>query len=200
MTRSSTPHAPLGKSSSLNPKRSPPSECAIGLMSVSHYDPWYYVVVSEIVATGTRRADPTHGARQEAARGIAHHERQPPSAAVGANNAKTLDVMKTGIVGAVLAKGEADAGQKNLVDESFEDRRKSHVPDWERKHDRFGGQKPINIGHDIATVDRHVVVVDPILPRHHRIEALRIEIAIVDLVPLRAQDLEDFRVQGCGET
>ena len=41
MTRSSTPHAPLGKSSSLNPKRSPPSECAIGLMSVSHYDPWY---------------------------------------------------------------------------------------------------------------------------------------------------------------
>ena len=35
-TRSSTPHAPLGKSSSLNPKRSP---LATGLTSVSRYDP-----------------------------------------------------------------------------------------------------------------------------------------------------------------
>src|SRR5277367_5236744 len=43
-TRSSTPHAPLGKSSSPNPKRSPPSECAIGLTSVSRYDPWYNFV------------------------------------------------------------------------------------------------------------------------------------------------------------
>jgi hypothetical protein len=28
----------LGESSSLNPKRSPPSECATGLTSVSRYD------------------------------------------------------------------------------------------------------------------------------------------------------------------
>ena len=40
-TRSSTPHPPLGESSSLNPKRSRPSECATGLTSVSRYDPWY---------------------------------------------------------------------------------------------------------------------------------------------------------------
>src|SRR6202044_65539 len=40
-TRSSTPHARLGESSSLNPKRSPPSEGATGLTSVSRYDPWY---------------------------------------------------------------------------------------------------------------------------------------------------------------
>jgi hypothetical protein len=32
----------LGQSSSLNPKRSRPSECATGLTSVSRYDPWYY--------------------------------------------------------------------------------------------------------------------------------------------------------------
>ena len=38
-TRSSTPHAPLGESSSLNPKPSRPSECATGLTSVSRYDP-----------------------------------------------------------------------------------------------------------------------------------------------------------------
>jgi hypothetical protein len=31
----------LGESSSLNPKRSPPSECATGLTSVSRYDLWY---------------------------------------------------------------------------------------------------------------------------------------------------------------
>ena len=36
-TQSSTPHAPLGENSSLNPKRSPPSECATGT-SVSRYD------------------------------------------------------------------------------------------------------------------------------------------------------------------
>src|SRR6185312_4980640 len=41
MTRSSTPPAQRGESSSLNPKRSPPSECATGRTSVSRYDPWY---------------------------------------------------------------------------------------------------------------------------------------------------------------
>ena len=40
-TRSSTPHAKPGEISSLNPKRSPPSECAIGPTSVSRYDLWY---------------------------------------------------------------------------------------------------------------------------------------------------------------
>ena len=40
-TRSSTPQAPLGESSSLNPKPSRPSECATGLTSVSRYDHWY---------------------------------------------------------------------------------------------------------------------------------------------------------------
>ena len=42
-TRSSTPHAPLGESSSLNPKPSPPSQSATGLTSVSRYDLWYKV-------------------------------------------------------------------------------------------------------------------------------------------------------------
>ena len=41
-TQSSTPHAPLGENSSLNPKRSHPSECATGLTSVTRYDLWYY--------------------------------------------------------------------------------------------------------------------------------------------------------------
>src|SRR6516165_2565438 len=40
-TRSSAPHAPRGEISSLSPKQSPPSQCATGLTSVSHYDPWY---------------------------------------------------------------------------------------------------------------------------------------------------------------
>src|SRR5712671_996836 len=44
-TRSSTPHAPLGESSSPSPKRSHPSECATGLTSVSRYDLWYYTAV-----------------------------------------------------------------------------------------------------------------------------------------------------------
>src|ERR1700685_1661024 len=41
-TPSSTPHAPRGESSSLSPKRSPPSECANGLTSVNRYDLWYH--------------------------------------------------------------------------------------------------------------------------------------------------------------
>jgi phasin family protein len=41
-TRLSTPHAPLGESSSLSPKPSHPSERATGRTSVSRYDPWYY--------------------------------------------------------------------------------------------------------------------------------------------------------------
>ena len=43
-------------------------------------------------------------------------------------------------------------------------------------------------------------VVDPILSRHHRIEGLSVEVAIVDLVPLCTQDLDDLCVQGRGET
>jgi transposase len=40
-TQSSTPHAELGETSSLNPKRSQPSECETGLTSVTRYDLWY---------------------------------------------------------------------------------------------------------------------------------------------------------------
>jgi DDE superfamily endonuclease len=43
------------KSSSLNPKRSPPSECAIGLMSVSHYDPWYNALTDRSSSHPRRR-------------------------------------------------------------------------------------------------------------------------------------------------
>ena len=38
------------------------------------------------------------------------------------------------------------------------------------------------------------MVVDPILSRHHRIEAFRVEIAIVDLMPARAQRGDQFGV------
>jgi hypothetical protein len=50
-TQSSTPHAPLGENSSLNPKRSPQSECATGLMSVRRYDLW-------LSAHGASESDP----------------------------------------------------------------------------------------------------------------------------------------------
>src|ERR1700734_780944 len=104
-----------------------------------------HVVMGEIIAAGAGRADSTHGPRQEAARRIAHHERQPSAATIAANDAETLDVVKAGIVGAVLAQSEADAGQKNLVDESLEDRRKSHVPDRERKHERLCRKETIHV-------------------------------------------------------
>jgi hypothetical protein len=39
--RSSTPHAPLGESSSLSPTPSHQSECENGLMSVNRCDLWY---------------------------------------------------------------------------------------------------------------------------------------------------------------
>src|SRR6202167_4545939 len=49
-TPSSTPHAPRGESSSLSPKRSPPSECANGLTSVNRYDLWYQTFGSDDAA------------------------------------------------------------------------------------------------------------------------------------------------------
>src|SRR6476469_2083806 len=68
-----------------------------------------HVVVGEIVTNGAGRADPTHGARQEAARRITQRHRQPSPAAIGANNAETLDVMKAWLVGAAFVESEADA-------------------------------------------------------------------------------------------
>ena len=84
-----------------------------------------------IVAKGEkdRGADPAHGAGQKATRRIAHHERRQAPAAIGAYDAETLDVVKAWVVGAVLAEGEADAWQENLVDESFEYGGEPHVPD-----------------------------------------------------------------------
>ena len=106
--------------------------------------------------------------------------------------------MKTGIVGPSSARVKLTPGRKTRR-RSLEDRRKPHVPDRERKHERLGGQETIHRG-DVATVHRQVVVVDPILSRRHRIEAFRVEIAIVDLVTPRAQDLDDFGMQGRAET
>jgi hypothetical protein len=38
------------------------------------------------------------------------------------------------------------------------------------------------------------------VPGHNRIEALDIEIAIVDLMPTRTQGLDDLLAQGCDKT
>ena len=59
---------------------------------------------------------------------------------------------------------------------------------------------PLDVGGDPGTIHRNIVVVDPILPRHHRIEALGVEIAIVDLMPPGAQGPDQLRMQGGGET
>ena len=60
--------------------------------------------------------------------------------------------------------------------------------------------EPLNVGGDSVPIHRHIVVVDPILPRHHRIEALGVEIAIVDLMPPGAQRPDQLRMQGGAET
>ena len=54
------------------------------------------------------------------------------------------------------------------------------------EHQRLGGEKAIDVRGDARAVDADLVIVDPVLSAHHRIEAFRVEIAIVDLMPARA--------------
>jgi hypothetical protein len=54
------------------------------------------------------------------------------------------------------------------------------------KHERLGRQETIHIRRDVATVHGYVVILDPTLSRHHRIEGLSVEVAIVDRVALGA--------------
>ena len=51
-------------------------------------------------------------------------------------------------------------------------------------------EQPVDIGRDAAPVDRDVVVFDPVLAAHDRIEPLRVEVAVVDVVAARAKRLD----------
>ena len=81
-----------------------------------------------------------------------------------------------------LVEPERDAGQEDAVEEALEDRRVAVVPDREVEHQRLGGAQAVDIGLNRLSADFEVLVVEPLLARQHRVEALGIEVAVVDVV------------------
>ena len=58
------------------------------------------------------------------------------------------------------------------------------------EHQGLGLEQPLDMWLDAATVEGQVMVVAPLLGAEHRIETLRIEVTVVDLVPGIGQPLE----------
>jgi hypothetical protein len=81
-TPSSTPHAPPSESSWLNPKRSPPSECATGLTEVGRCDLGKTIIrIETLIAGGPARW--TKGVGQGREHNGARHDRPPSSSEWG---------------------------------------------------------------------------------------------------------------------
>src|SRR5208337_473453 len=165
---------------------------ALGLRAI-------HAVVSDIVAARSGGADQTHRAREEPSGRIAHQDRPQATAAVGADDTETRDIVQGRDVRTVIFQVEADAGEEDLVDEALEDRGKAHIPHGEREDERLRGQETLDVWSDTPLVDRDVVVIHPILSAHDGIEALGVQVAVVDLVSSRAKRLDDSRMEGGAE-
>jgi len=159
-----------------------------------------HVIVREVVTARARRTVQAHGACEEPARRVAHQKGRPTPPAIGADHTEPVDVVQAGDIRAIVLQSEADAGQEHFINETLEDRRKAHVPDRKRKDQRVGFEQALDISADAASVPGDIVVVDAVLSGHHRIEPFGVEVAIVDLVAMRPQGLNDRRMQAGAET
>jgi hypothetical protein len=96
----------------------------------------------------------------------------------------------------IRAHREAHAGNENSVEEALQDCWKALIPNWINQDERFCGQKPIGVGADVRPVELYVMVLRSLLLTQNRIEAFRVKIAVVDLVPSRPQGVDDLAMQG----
>ena len=90
---------------------------------------------------------------------------------------------------------ERHAGQKDAVEKPFQHGGITEIPDWEGENERVGGSMPRDIVRDGFDV-RPLVVVTPALEvRKDRVEALGVEVAIVDLPAALGERFDDAGVE-----
>src|ERR1700722_16091462 len=94
-----------------------------------------------------------------------------------------------------LVDANGDARHKHALEIALHDRGQAVEPDGKHEDERFGCPQTPNVVFDFASIRARIDVMAKPLPRHDRVELLRIEVEIVNDMPARAQDLDNARVQ-----
>ena len=133
-------------------------------------------------------------ALDEAPLRIAQGHGSLPLGAVGAYRRDALDVAQ-GRREPALLQGESDARHEDAVEKSLQNRREAVMPDRRDEDERFGGEQAIDVRTRLDSIRGRIEITKVGLARHDRIEALRIKIAIVDLMPALTKRFDDTAVE-----
>src|SRR5665213_1679647 len=140
-----------------------------------------HVVEGEILRAGKWMHEGANGSLEHAARRVAHHDRAEAGTAVGCHRGDLADALKVRR-GLAVDQLERDARQKYAIEETFEDCRVAVIPNRCREDQRLGRAQSVDIALNRGGADGLVVIIEPFLPRHDRVEALGVEITVVDVV------------------
>jgi hypothetical protein len=159
-----------------------------------------HVVICEIVATNVMTGHPAHEAFHHALGRIPQQKRDGPAGSVSADSGDLPQFLKVRYQRPVGANRETYAGDEDAIEEAFEDRRKSLVPNRIDEDQRFSRQKPIGIGRNGLPIELDVMVLNSLSLTQDRVESFCVEIAVVDPVAARAQSRDDLAMQPRAET
>jgi hypothetical protein len=94
---------------------------------------------------------------------------------------------------------EGHARHQQPVEEAFQHGGQAEAPGGEAQDDGVGAVQAFDVAGQGCAVLRDVVVVQAFFPRHHRVEVLGVEVAVVDRVAGRAEVLQHLLVERRGE-
>jgi hypothetical protein len=153
-----------------------------------------HIIETDKLAASARAYLIPQVALNETALRIAHGDRPLALCPIGTYGPDPLNIEEHWRKMSVLNL-EADARQKNAIEESLYDCRKTVVPDGGYQHQRFGGKQTLDVGPGLRAVRDGIEIVDERPSRHHRIKVLGVEVQVVDLMTARSERLDDASMQ-----
>src|ERR1700722_1006835 len=159
-----------------------------------------HVVICEIVATNVMARHPAHQAFHHALGRIPQQKRDGPAGSISADSGDLPQFLQVRYQCPVGANRETYTGDEDAVEEAFEDRWKSLVPNRIDEDQRFRRQKPIGIARGGRAIELDVMVLNSLSLTQDRVKSFCVEIAVVDLVAARAQSRDDLAMQLRTET
>jgi hypothetical protein len=159
-----------------------------------------HVIICEIVATNVMAGHPAHQAFHHALGWIPQQKRDGPAGSISADSGDLPQFLQVCYQCPVWANREAYAGDEDAIEEAFENRGKSLVPNRIDEDQRFRRQKPIGVGRNERPIELDVMVLNSFSLTQDRVESFCVEITVVDLVAARAQSRDDLAMQPRAET
>jgi hypothetical protein len=87
------------------------------------------------------------------------------------------------------------ARHQHAIEKALEDRRRPEAPCGRAQNQALGSQQPLHIPRDRSAISRCVVVVATFLGAHHGVEALGVEVAVIDLVATFVKGIDHCAMQ-----